>query len=358
MPVRQRTDSASDAWWIDFRVAGQRYRLTVRAPNKRAAQALEREARARAEAGQARQRGLPTVRDAFARYWTEHGQFLASAASERGYLNRWADALGDDTAISAVTAETIAAIVSSWRLPPGKALDRNRQPKARQYVSDSAINHRILCLQRLWNRAEDLWEWQLARVPWRRLKLAEPSELPDRSIDRATLRALLLAINSRSRPIVMMARVTGLRRGALLRLTTTDVDQRTGILRAISKGRAGGKLTPVPITRAAAWVLRRNGQRDVGRLFAVTKQLLRQDWQEAREAIGQPGLLFKDLRHTFAQSLEDAGAGDLITDALHHSDPRLRRRYAKVKIERLRQKLDGLGTVSGTPRRIARRAAG
>ena len=96
---------------------------------------------------------------------------------------------------------------------------------------------------------------------------------------------------------------------------TTDVDHRAGILRAIPKGRAGVSLPLCPITRHVSWVLHRNGPRDVGRLFAVTKQLLRQDWREAREAIGRPGLLFKDLRHSFAQHLEDAGEGDLITDA-------------------------------------------
>ena len=120
----------------------------------------------------------------------------------------------------------------------------------------------------------------------------------------------------------------------------------------------GVSLPLCPITRHVSWVLHRNGPRDVGRLFAVTKQLLRQDWREAREAIGRPGLLFKDLRHSFAQHLEDAGEGDLITDALQDADPRLRRRYAKVQIERLRQRLDALGTVPGTVTSRARRSAG
>lgn len=340
MPVRPRKDSAPDAWWIDFRVAGKRYRLTVRAANKRSAQVLEREAIRRAEAEQPRQRGAATVAEAFARYWQEHGRFLASSGSERGYLNRWADALSDGTPMTAVTAESIASVIAGWRSSPGTLLDRHRQPKDRQRVKDSTINHRLLCLQRVWGRAEDLWGWRLARVPWRRLKLPEQSELPDRSIPRPVLRQLLRAINPRSRPIVMAARISGLRRGALLRLEVQDVDWHAEIVRAVSKGRAGGKLTPVPLTRAWRWVLRRNGPRDVGKMFAVSKQLLRQDWQEARAAIGRPDLLFKDLRHSFAQALEDADAGDMITDALHHSDPRLRRRYAKAKIDRMRERLD------------------
>ena len=81
----------------------------------------------------------------------------------------------------------------------------------------------------------------------------------------------------------------------------------------------------------------------IGRLFPITKQLLRQDWEAARAAIGRPDLRLHDLRHTFAQRLEDAGAGDMISDALHHSDPKLRRRYSHVRLERLRERLDNLG---------------
>ena len=351
MPVRRRRDSAANAWLIDFWVGGKRYRPTIRAPNKRTAQAVEREVRAAIEAGLIEQRRAPTIGAAFARYWEEHGRLLASRGSEKGYLNRWADALGDETPLSAVSAEAIARAIAAWRLPPGQRLDRDRPPRDRRYVTDSTINHRLRCLQRFWARAEDLWGWRLARVAWRRLRLAEPTELPERSIPRPVLRQLLLAIRPRSRPVVMMARVTGLRRGALLRLQTTDIDWDGSVVRAVSKGRAGGKLTPVPITRAVAWTLRRNGKRGIGQLFGVSKQLLRQDWEEARSAIGRPALLLKDLRHTFAQALEDGGAGDLITDALHHSDPRLRRRYSKARIDRLRQTLDDLGTKTAQLRR-------
>jgi integrase len=199
MPVRPRIDGAPGSWWIDFRVGGKRYRLTRQAPNKRAAQALERQERSIAEDGFAKQRRAATVADAFKRYWQEHGRFL----------------------------------------------DRDKPPKRREYVTDSTINHRLLCLQGLWNRAEDLWGWRLPRMPWRRLKLHMPAELPDRSMSRPALRELLRVINPRSRAIIMAARVSGLRRGALLRLQPTDLDWEHEIIRAISKGRAGGKLTPV-----------------------------------------------------------------------------------------------------------------
>ena len=75
MPVSKRHDSAPDAWWARFSVNGKRHQITIRAPNKRAAEALERDARRRAEAGAGRTQNSATVGAAFARYWQEHGQF-------------------------------------------------------------------------------------------------------------------------------------------------------------------------------------------------------------------------------------------------------------------------------------------
>jgi hypothetical protein len=72
MPVRPRKDRRPDAWLLDFYVARKRYRLTVRAEGKRAAQALERQERERIESEYPQQRRTPTVGEAFARYWQEH----------------------------------------------------------------------------------------------------------------------------------------------------------------------------------------------------------------------------------------------------------------------------------------------
>ena len=253
MPVRRRPERGPDAWLIDFRVNGVRYRLTREAPNKRAAEALEREERARIEAGLLREDSGLTVAGLLARYWDEHGRRLASAGSERAYLNAWSDALGDAAPVATIGAPEITSAVASWR----------------GTVSDSTINRRLSCLQRIWRRAEDLWNLHLARVPWGRLKLAEP--LPrDRSIPEPTLEQLFDALPERSRPVVAFMLATGLRRGATLRLTASDVDRDRAVIRAVSKGRAGGKPTPVPLTKVVATIL--EDAPEAGPLFLVSKQ--------------------------------------------------------------------------------------
>lgn len=49
MPVRRRTDSTPDAWMVDFRVGGKRYRYTVRAETEADALRLEADLRTRAK---------------------------------------------------------------------------------------------------------------------------------------------------------------------------------------------------------------------------------------------------------------------------------------------------------------------
>lgn len=331
MPIRRRPNGS---WLIDFIAAdGARVRKTVAGSHSRAeVLSMERGLRAAPTAG----RGPSSpIADVIRRYWLEHGQHMASAGSERAYLDCWAAALGDARPVSEVTAGDIAAAIASWR----------------GQISDSTVNRRRACLQRLWGRAEDIWGWQLQRIPWRRLRLAEP-EPRDRSLSDETVERLLDALPERSRVLVEFLLATGLRRGAVLKLTRADVDMKAGVIRAISKGRAGGKVTPVPITTTVRSILRRLDMPEVGSLFGITKQQLRKDWERARVASGIPGARLHDCRHTFAQRLEDAGLGDAIQAALHHSDPRLRLRYAHARPEMVRAAVEKAtsGHTKGTRR--------
>lgn len=150
------------------------------------------------------------------------------------------------------------------------------------------------------------------------------------------------ALPPRSRWPSLWAFNCGLRRGGILRITKADIDFKERIVHTVSKGRAGGKPTPVPLTDALLAVLMAMGPLpEVGAIFQVTIHELRKDRQRARKAVGQTSLRFIDHRHDFAQGLEDRGLGDLITDALHHSDPKLKRRYSRVKLHKMGARMDG-----------------
>lgn len=335
MPVAKRPNGS---WIITFyRDDGSRFRKTLPgALTKREVEAVETRYRGAERAKPAVQRRGAAVADLFDRYWTEHGQHLASHTSEQAYLNSWAARLGDDTPAAAVAADQIAAAVAHWRVTPETPTGR----KKARLVSASTINHRIGCLQRVWRRACDLWSWDLAKVPWRRLKLDEAEPL-DRSVAEDALTIYLAKLADRSRPIILFALLTGLRRGALLRLTVADMDWQRQIIKAVSKGRAGGKPTPAPMTEAIFAVLTLMGRLpEVGCIFTITKAKLRRDHLKARKAAKLSEFRFHDLRHQFAQRLEDSGFGYRITDALHHSDPRLAKRYSHVRMQDLGRDLD------------------
>jgi len=112
------------------------------------------------------------------------------------------------------------------------------------------------------------------------------------------------------------------------------------VIRTVGKGRAGGKENVVPITEEAASILAELTMPDVGRLFPLTRFQVTKDRLRAREAAGVKGFRFHDLRHSFAQDLEDAGLGHFVTDALHHSSPTLRRRYAHARQDVLRAAIE------------------
>ncbi|HWL72114.1 MAG TPA: site-specific integrase [Geminicoccus sp.] len=338
MAARRRADGG---WLVDFTVGGQRFRKGFHASlTRRQVEAEERRLRAAVEARIIAPGTAPTLDAVAQRYWQEHGQHIASWSSERGYLRAWHEAIDPATPISQIGRDTIAQVVSRWRVAIS---ERKGRP-----VTEATINRRLSCLQRLWRRAADLWGLPLQPIPWGRFKLAEP-EPRDRSVPRDVRKALLDALPPRSRPLVELAFATGLRRGALLRLTAADLDFERGVILAVSKGRAGGRPTPVPMTPRIAAMLGRLDLPEVGRVFQVSPQELRDDIEAARVKVGRPDFRLHDTRHTFAQDLEDAGLGDVISAALHHSDPKLRRRYAHVRQERVRAAMEAVDNAAARP---------
>jgi integrase len=330
MPFRRRKDRGT--WLIDFRIGGVRYRHAVPGSLSRE-QVKAEEERLRAEARSAGKRAAlgPTVGEAIERYWNEHGKRLASWRSERTVLTKWSAALGHDTPIMQVPRDDIARIAAGWR---GSLSARGRP------LSDSSVNRRLDVLQRLWGRAEELWAWELARVPWRRLKLAEPAPRP-RAPTVEQLEAYLAALPERSRAISRFMALTGLRLGGARAVTRASIDLANRAIHTISKGRAGGKPTTIPITLPVAELLASlQPWPDLGCIFRVTTKQLRNDRERARVQVGLPDLRSHDMRHAFAQMLEDAGEGDAITAALHHADPRLRRRYAAARLEVTRRAIE------------------
>jgi integrase len=118
------------------------------------------------------------------------------------------------------------------------------------------------------------------------------------------------------------------------------------VIRTIGKG---NKQNLVPLTDEARAALTGVHMPEVGRIFPLNRRQVRYDREIARAAAGLPNFRFHDLRHSFAQDLEDAGLGHFITDALHHGSPSLRRRYAQARPDVLREAIEtARGITTGT----------
>lgn len=104
-------------------------------------------------------------------------------------------------------------------------------------------------------------------MPWRRLKLDEPDP-EDRSLTDEEQKRLIAECPDHVRHAAMLALLTGLRLGPILQLSWEDIDFEREIINAKSKGRGGGKFTPVGITPQLRELLEEIGPRDIGPVTA------------------------------------------------------------------------------------------
>ena len=321
MPVRRRSN-AGRSWLVDLTVNGtRRFKTLPGHLSKREVLAWEREWRSRLETGAPH--STATVRHILDRYWDEKACRLANRRTIRCYLGMWGEALGTETPATQVQAKHIAAIIARWRGP----------------IVDATVNRRADALRGAWHYAAEVLGVPVAQIPWRRLRLSEP-EPPDRSLSADLRSALLAAWPSRSVSVAGLALSTGLRLSAALRLERRDLDFSRGIIHTVTKGRGGGKPVVAPMSAQARAVLEGMTLPEVGRIFQVTERQVRADREVARKAAGLPGFRFHDFRHTFCQILEDAGFGDAIPDAVHHSSYAMRRRYAHARVDKTRAIID------------------
>jgi integrase len=317
-----RRKNASRSWLVSVSLNGQRHLKTLPGSlTKREVAAWEREWRAELERPSAR--SASTVRAVLDRYWDERACKLANRRTVRAYLGLWGEALGLDTPITQVQTQHVAAILARWRGP----------------IVDATVNRRADALRAAWHYAAEVLGVPVATIAWKVIRLAEP-EPPDRSIGRAATDRLLAAWPERSRAMAELLFSTGMRLGAMMRLERRDLDFERGLIHSHTKGRGGGKPIVVPMTAKTREILARMALPDVGLIAAVTERTFRRDRETARAAAGLPRWRAHDARHEFSQRLEDAGLGHFIQDALHHSSPAMRRRYARARVDVTREAIE------------------
>lgn len=214
-----------------------------------------------------------------------------------------------------------------------------------QGLSQSTINNRIQVVKRVLSLSYREWDWIDYPLD---AKLRKPTPKNERHVylSEQELGELLEAIPPRyevERKFILLAMLTGIRRGELLVLDPGNIHNGRIILRPGQT--KSGKSRTIPLPDEALPLV-------TDLPFSTSKDKVRAAFERAREAIGRPDVRLHDMRHCYASLLASKGeALTSIRDLLGHSSLVVTSRYAHAdpaRWESIRAKLPRIGNQTAT----------
>ena len=151
---------------------------------------------------------------------------------------------------------------------------------------------------------------------------------------------------------IMLALLTGARRGEVLRASWEQFDLTEGIWTKPSAHTKRKKAHRVPLSAHALQLLqamRAAAPSDATNLFANCIRVdgrvdIRRPWERLCEAVGVEGLRFHDLRHSYASLLASSGLSlPIIGSLLGHTQAQTTQRYAHLLDDPLRDATEVVG---------------
>jgi len=272
-----------------------------------------------------------TLADVLAEYLTDkQAERAGYAAAELLRL------LGDQTPIEQLTAEVLTTYKRT-RAISDSAMARELG------VLRSAINH---CRRQLGWDIPQVTQGLIPREPKGRVRWITPEEADD----------LVAAVSNRApylRDFIVLGLHTGLRKGELLELTWSRVDEINRVLRFEPHHHKSKTYAQVPINETAWAVLRRRkAERDKMRprpaevLFrksGATLGDIKKGFAAACARAGIDDFHPHDLRHTHASWLVQAGVSiDRVKEILRHADIKTTMRYAHLAPQNLAESVGRL----------------
>lgn len=323
----------SPYWHYDFTVAGRRFHGSTGATVKEDAKNIEADIRRRAVTeAHFPERIDMLLRDAFGRYWQEHGRHKKTAKDIFQKLETLIDGLGADLPLSRLGNRHIADYIT---------LRRAR-------VSDASVNREITLLRAVLNRAAQVWDIHFKMPNWKAHRLHE-SRGRVRSLSADEQGRLLASLRPDMRPLVEFCLLTGARISSARTLTWERVDFNARLLRLEVKSKFMGEFLTLPITPAAEAILQAvrgqhpiyvftylcrspiPGKRDKGQRYPFARDGWRRTWAAALKKAGIKDFRFHDLRHTAATDmLKQTKNIAAVQKVLGHRDVTTTMRYAHV----------------------------
>ena len=138
----------SPYWAFDFEISGDRFHGSTKATTRRAAEAVERAERAKAEALIAQERAAGSslrLDDVAGRYWAEVGQHHVRSDSTWHLISLLLDFLGKDKIISDIGDDDVIRLVA-WR--------RGHRGKGGALVSPFTVNDTTEQLKKIFTQSK------------------------------------------------------------------------------------------------------------------------------------------------------------------------------------------------------------
>lgn len=367
----------SETYSYDFKLGGRRFSGALPTGDKRKAESLEKQERARAkleiEEAKKFRGGEMTWEVASSRYWLEVGQHHKNAGTTWRSLGWLTNAIGPRTALAAVDDRMIAELVSRRRAETRPTNRKKKDGPKPKRVGPATVNRTMTeVVRKVWNRAQSVWKVRVGEVHWRQHMLPEPQERV-REASREEEASIMDGLDRGYDDAVEFAFNSGCRRMEVVGLVWTRVDFENKQFSVIGKG---GRERIIPMTTTLfriLWRQKGNHEKQVftyvaaraskikdkervrGARYPITDAGLRTAMRRATDSAGVANFRFHDTRHTMATRTLRSSNTRAVQNMLGHARLTTTEKYAHVMIEDMRAAMEA---ASPTPDHTDEDAAG
>jgi integrase len=325
-------------WWVRLKRNGKLIERSTGASNKEVARKIELEILTKIAQGRWYEKDpseITLFKDAWERYMREEAKYKSEGTYSRAIQSakNFLPIIGDLT-LSKVTPSVLSAY---------------KVKRLEDRVKMATVIKELQFIRRVFSLCKR--EWQLIKQsPYEFFRMPSVNDQRVRFLERGQWEQLLNACPSWLRPIVILARFTGMRRGNALNLTWSQIDLQDRVIH-LEHTKNGQRLT-IPLTETPYNVLVALKNAKVRHLCPF---VFHQDgkpyspyqvsvaFKRACKRAGIGNFRLHDLRHDFASNLIQKG-NDLyiVQHLLGHKDGRMTQRYAHLRVENLRQAVESL----------------
>jgi len=324
----------NNIWWYTLSHDGHRYQGSLKTANRRLAEKRYSRIVSQVVSNDFHCESGATIIETIERYLKE-----VSCLKSRSTYNR--DCQIAEHYFRFFASDTLLTKVTSSLVSKYKA---ERLLK----VSPSTVRKELSFLRRVFNLAIDEWELCNNNPVLKVIKSLPPETKRVRYLTPEEEERLRATLPAWLRPIVIVAMLTGLRRGNILELQVSQVDFRNNLIHVGTT--KNGTPVSIPMTETVRETIRKTiDERKVDSPFVFTDDTgkphtgwkVSMAFKRAAELAGISDLRFHDLRHDFATNLVRSGV-DLyrVQKLLNHKDQRMTQRYAHLLLDDLRDAME------------------